>query len=78
MINFQVASTVRRNIGDALIWQIAESSHLNIGGEAQGHVSNTLVYTWTKSFHGFNTDGSYQNSQSAKLKSMKSMCYTVC
>ena len=36
---------IRRNIGGALIWRIAESSHLadfNIGGRARGHVSSTL------------------------------------
>ena len=36
---------IRRNIGGALIWRIAESSRLanfNIGGRARGHVSNTL------------------------------------
>ena len=36
---------IRRNIGGALIWRIAEISRLadfNIGGRARGHVSNTL------------------------------------
>ena len=39
---------IRRNIGSDLIWQIAESLCLvdfKIGGEARGHVSNTLTYT---------------------------------
>ena len=65
---------IRRNIGGALIWQCAESSCLadfNIGGEARGHVSNTLVYTQMKSFRGFNIGGPYQNRQSAKLKIRK-------
>ena len=47
---------IRRNIGSALIWRIAESLRLvdfNIGGGAHGHVSNTLVYIQIKSFRGF-------------------------
>ena len=62
---------IRRNIGGTLIWRCAESSRLadfNIGSEARGHVSNTLVYTWMKSFCGFNIGDPYQNCQSAKLK----------
>ena len=48
---------IRRNIGGALIWRCAESSCLadfNIGGEARGHVTSTLVYTRMNSFCGFN------------------------
>ena len=65
------AYRIRRNIGGALIWRSAENSRLadfKIGGEARGHVSNTLVYTRMKSFRGFNIGGPYQNRQSAKLK----------
>ena len=57
-----------------LIWRCAESSCLVdfiIGGEARGHVSNTLVYTQMKSFRGFNIGSPYQNRQSAKLKIRK-------
>ena len=53
---------IRRNIGSALIWWIAESSHLadfNIGGRARGNVSNTLDKI-------ISIGGSYRNCQSAK------------
>ena len=65
---------IRRNIGGALIWRCAENScsaDFNIGDEARGHVSNTLIYTQMKSFRGFNIGSPYQNRQSAKLKIRK-------
>ena len=44
---------------------------------ARGRDSNTLVYTWVRSFCRFNFGGPYQNCQSTKLKSTKFKCYMV-
>ena len=71
---------IRCIIGGTLIWRIAKIpcfADLILAVNAHGHDSNTLVYTWVKSFCDFNIGGPYQNRRSAKLKSSKFKCYMV-
>ena len=53
---------------------------LMLAVNAQGHDSNRLIYTWVKSFCGFNTDigGLYHNRQTKNQLNVSALQYKVC